>query len=236
MLTESKFSKYLLYAIGEIFLVLVGILLALQINTWNNERSSKLKRKEIYKQIQTDLKADTTAIGYIIKSNDEKSNRIQNILDKKIKPSFYDTINSLNYTDCKICISESTNYIPFIPISKGYSLLKNQNDIKEITKDSLPNIIEEFYSYGLTNIENQLELVQNVVFENIKTYEQYSWFVDMQEKKYNKDYLTFIFESETYRNQLARYKIYYEKNYISNLRLYREYATEILIQLEVRIE
>ncbi|MBT8272644.1 MAG: hypothetical protein KJO77_02485, partial [Bacteroidia bacterium] len=35
LLAESKFSKYLIYAIGEIFLVVIGILIALQINNWN---------------------------------------------------------------------------------------------------------------------------------------------------------------------------------------------------------
>ncbi len=38
LLSENKFSKYLLYAIGEIILVVIGILIALQINNWNNNR------------------------------------------------------------------------------------------------------------------------------------------------------------------------------------------------------
>ena len=38
MLTENKFSKYLLYAVGEIVLVVIGILIALQINNWNNNK------------------------------------------------------------------------------------------------------------------------------------------------------------------------------------------------------
>ncbi len=38
LLTENKFSKYLLYAIGEIVLVVIGILIALSINNWNETR------------------------------------------------------------------------------------------------------------------------------------------------------------------------------------------------------
>jgi sensor domain CHASE-containing protein len=38
LLTDNKFSKYLLYAVGEILLVVIGILIALQINNWNEER------------------------------------------------------------------------------------------------------------------------------------------------------------------------------------------------------
>ena len=36
--TDNKFSKYLLYAVGEILLVVIGILVALQIDNWNEER------------------------------------------------------------------------------------------------------------------------------------------------------------------------------------------------------
>ena len=41
LLTENKFSKYLLYAIGEILLVVIGILIALSINNWNENRKTQ---------------------------------------------------------------------------------------------------------------------------------------------------------------------------------------------------
>ncbi|WP_162919882.1 DUF6090 family protein [Hanstruepera ponticola] len=41
LLTENKFDKYLLYAIGEIILVVFGFLIALQINNWNEERKTE---------------------------------------------------------------------------------------------------------------------------------------------------------------------------------------------------
>ena len=47
LLTENKFSKYLLYAIGEIVLVVVGILIALSINNWNEWKKERIKEREI---------------------------------------------------------------------------------------------------------------------------------------------------------------------------------------------
>tara|TARA_R110002096_G_scaffold189424_1_gene370038 strand:+ start:7 stop:192 length:186 start_codon:yes stop_codon:yes gene_type:complete len=41
MLTENKFSKYLIYAIGEIILVVIGILIALQMDNWNTIKPLK---------------------------------------------------------------------------------------------------------------------------------------------------------------------------------------------------
>ena len=52
MLTENKFSKYLIYAIGEIVLVVIGILIALQINNWNNNRIEYKLESNILSKIQ----------------------------------------------------------------------------------------------------------------------------------------------------------------------------------------
>ena len=41
LLGDGATSKYLLYAVGEILLVMIGILLALQVNNWNNERQKR---------------------------------------------------------------------------------------------------------------------------------------------------------------------------------------------------
>ena len=40
MLSENKLSKYLIYAVGEIILVVIGILIALQVNNWNENRKN----------------------------------------------------------------------------------------------------------------------------------------------------------------------------------------------------
>ncbi|PTX43485.1 hypothetical protein C8P64_2013 [Christiangramia gaetbulicola] len=59
LLSEGKTGKYLKYAIGEIVLVVIGILIALQINNWNE--SNKLKKEEfVYlKRLKLDLEKDT---------------------------------------------------------------------------------------------------------------------------------------------------------------------------------
>ncbi len=55
----GKTSKYLKYAIGEIVLVVIGILIALSINTWNEERKAKAIVVNVLKNIRYDLVADT---------------------------------------------------------------------------------------------------------------------------------------------------------------------------------
>jgi hypothetical protein len=55
---ENKTSKYLKYAIGEIVLVVIGILIALQINNWNEHRKDSIKEKVILQDISTSLTSD----------------------------------------------------------------------------------------------------------------------------------------------------------------------------------
>ena len=52
MLSEGKTGKYLKYAIGEIVLVVIGILIALQINNWNESKKTKQFEYKILKDIQ----------------------------------------------------------------------------------------------------------------------------------------------------------------------------------------
>ena len=55
LLSENKPSKYLLYALGEILLIVIGILVALQINIWNENRKLLAAEKELYLKIIKDL-------------------------------------------------------------------------------------------------------------------------------------------------------------------------------------
>lgn len=57
-LSENRFSKYLFYAIGEIFLVMVGILLALQVNNWNQERGRQSLKGFYKRALMKDLQKD----------------------------------------------------------------------------------------------------------------------------------------------------------------------------------
>lgn len=58
LIKESRFSKYLLYAIGEIILVVIGILIALQINNWNENRKSAKQENLYLKRLLSENKED----------------------------------------------------------------------------------------------------------------------------------------------------------------------------------
>jgi hypothetical protein len=68
---ENKTGKYLKYAIGEIVLVMIGILLALQVNNWNNNRIEASKEQLLLKNLQTDFKTNLSELKYTYDTSTE---------------------------------------------------------------------------------------------------------------------------------------------------------------------
>ena len=58
LIMENKTGKYFTYAVGEIVLVVIGILIALQINNWNEGRKERLQEQELLTQLQSEFKSN----------------------------------------------------------------------------------------------------------------------------------------------------------------------------------
>tara|TARA_R110002111_G_scaffold169849_1_gene235636 strand:+ start:5705 stop:6451 length:747 start_codon:yes stop_codon:yes gene_type:complete len=132
LLSENKFSKYLLYAIGEIILVVLGILIALQLNNLNDERKTENLRQVYYKQLLQDFENDKAYIK-------EHSSKIDSNMVKF--RAFKDIYNQPNLPITKI-ISEVRNLAwMFYNVqfkSNTIHTLQNTGDIK-----LMPPIIRE---------------------------------------------------------------------------------------------
>ena len=75
---SSRAGRYLLYALGEIALVMIGILLALQVNNWNQNRIDRRSEIKYLKNLQKDLKQDTLRINRLVfKRFDKKMEGLQ---------------------------------------------------------------------------------------------------------------------------------------------------------------
>ena len=70
LLSEGKTGKYLKYAIGEIILVVIGILIALQINNWNENRLQQKQLLSVYERTLTDIDNDIKELTTTLKHHD----------------------------------------------------------------------------------------------------------------------------------------------------------------------
>jgi hypothetical protein len=79
--TRNKFSKYLFYAIGEIVLVVIGILIALSINNYSNDNKDRKLEKQYIASLINDLQADSIAISAIKLTSDEQVSRKNKLIE-----------------------------------------------------------------------------------------------------------------------------------------------------------
>ena len=82
LLMENKTSKYFKYAIGEIVLVVIGILIALQINNWNDNRNRINKKNTYLKALKLELKANVKLIKNYINTTHNDIVEVANTLEK----------------------------------------------------------------------------------------------------------------------------------------------------------
>jgi len=95
MVKENRVRKYMLYAIGEIVLVVIGILIALQLNNWNTERKAEIQEVSLLKEMRQNLQRDLSDCRFNIKENTELNNGINAVsrqLEERIP--FHDTLRT----------------------------------------------------------------------------------------------------------------------------------------------
>lgn len=145
LLSENSFSKYLLYALGEIILVVIGILIALQINNWNENR--KLSQSEIVylKGIKNDLTQDTLVLSSVILFHKKRLARII-AQDTSIELSFSEIIGELP----RVTPTEKIEYFfqtdrPYRPKMSSYNSLISEGRASIISNKELYNEIQKIY-------------------------------------------------------------------------------------------
>jgi hypothetical protein len=82
LLAESRFSRYFLYAIGEIILVVIGILIALQINNWNEARKLRAQEHQLLADLRSDMLESRKELKDMIRFNDSTIYFYKYILDQ----------------------------------------------------------------------------------------------------------------------------------------------------------
>ncbi|SFO03592.1 hypothetical protein SAMN04488519_103178 [Algoriphagus ornithinivorans] len=147
LLQENRITRYLIYALGEIILVTIGILIALQINTWNTNRLERIQEQTVLKQLKEEFESNLEQIDLKIALRD-------NIISSATEV--------LQYIDSKTEVSKDTLFQKMSPIVMAPTFDPIQNDILQsekiqlIRNEQLRRVLANWPTY-VTELKEQEE-------------------------------------------------------------------------------
>ena len=165
LLSEGKTGTYLKYALGEIMLVVIGILIALSINNWNDKRKNNLIESEYYCKLLADLELDKKNIAKLFEESKHKIDVAKKTL-LELKEMQKDKSHFIN------------NYIQayrtnaFVPSKATITDILSTGKLNLLTNDSLKNKLIQYYA-ELDKYLYQLELNRKNSLQKAFNYE--SW-------------------------------------------------------------
>jgi hypothetical protein len=147
--------KYLLYAIGEIFLVGIGILLALQVSKWNQQRVDRNYEKDYLERLIVDLKTDSNLLVFILNELEEKKEALH-FVRMMIEN------NSIPLNDSTMMVLNASrtlgNDLPNARLNATYSEILSSGHLRLIRNVRLRNGISRYYArweHGYFRITNR---------------------------------------------------------------------------------
>ena len=173
LLSENKFNKYLIYAIGEIILVVIGILIALQINNWNESQKTIKKETIILNDFASALKQDLEhSINPLIQTLEQRYAYTDSLITlfgntKRINNDqleyFRALMFGLNYT------WEITAYENFK--SEGAGIIRDKNK---------RNALIEIYNGNYPQLQLRVDNFMNNLIEYYRPYMRMHFYFDYQ--------------------------------------------------------
>lgn len=134
---NNKPAKYFRYAIGEIFLVVIGILIALQVNNWNNDRKNRIRENVFVNQLAADLQISITGLDKIHENFQDRAIASGKVVHAFYKPSMQDDFNPRIFS----IPWKNQRYIPVTGTAKA---LVNSGNIDLIRSLELRTAIVEY--------------------------------------------------------------------------------------------
>jgi len=135
-MNENKTSRYLKYAVGEIILVVIGILLALQINTWNENRKIRAFQSEIITLIDENLKQDSISLAREIQQSKKALASTDYLFQQLSEGHYPDTLNFI--------MGDIINFQRFRSQSSAFEVLKAKG-IDKLKNNSLRLALISYY-------------------------------------------------------------------------------------------
>jgi len=203
---DNKTSKYFKYALGEILLVMIGILLALQVNNWNTKRIEKINETKYLNNIILDLEKDLTSLSYQMEFRTSKYSGNEKLIGQ-INGDQVKDITELTYNVANSLMEER-----FTPNNSTYNELASSGNLNLIKNDSIKILLlelEELYKRNNFGIEHELfeyrEYISKPIFKYTNTDKLLRVFAgekSIEEQGITLETFKDLFNSSEYKNGL----------------------------------
>ena len=220
LIEENKMGKYFKYAIGEILLVVIGILIALQINNWNQKRIASEEELQILANLKSEFEQNRKELGNAIKMNENLMKTGRYIMD--LIGEDESVIRSEN-TDS--LLFQSFEYAQFNPSENALSDLLQSGRLNLISNDYLKSLLYQ-WSRTKKGAEDQFSGLDDKIEEDLVPYitkhyslkdvDRYSRLAWKEKSKLPND-KTKLFRDMVYENLLDDF-LYRLSGYIGQLR------------------
>lgn len=154
MADNNKPMKYARYAIGEIALVVIGILIALQINNWNEDNKAEKNEAYILNEILKNLDEDASLVDEIILQRTKASTSV--IYLKKYSSNKEINLDSLEYHMINLFTFER-----YYPINNAYEILKSKG--LHLSNNDLTTEISRYYDYEQNKVMSSVMDIEEVI-------------------------------------------------------------------------
>jgi hypothetical protein len=159
LLSDNKTGKYFKYAIGEVILVMVGILLALQVNNWNEDRKLRKIENDLLYNIYNNLVESKNNLENNILFNQntlEAYHKIKKYVDKGIE--YDETLDSAFSFMTFWSAPEFTQTAYETLKAKGIEIIKNDS-----IKNTITEVFEQIFPFVITEVQTEWELHNSLV-------------------------------------------------------------------------
>lgn len=156
MADDNQFFKYSRYAVGEVILVVVGILIALQINNWNEKQKADRLKNTYLERLINDVAQDTTNINNIISDIDLNQDAIKSLITSINSDPELSQLDSVmkNYFERGWIISE------YVPTKNTYTDLSQTGNMNILNNSELIDEIIQYYGW-VQQLENSNTINKN---------------------------------------------------------------------------
>ena len=144
LIQENKIGKYFKYAIGEIVLVVIGILIALQINNWNENRKLKKEEVNVLAELKEDLNSTSKELNKDLRVHIEG-------LEANVQFMQFLKFNKIPERDISHVFALCSRDAQAFPKTSGYNLLESKG-ISIITNDSLRKEVANLYQLNIKRV------------------------------------------------------------------------------------